>query len=184
MGISGCGNDIRQGSLAINNYLRSMWKMEDKPLGNRSMTEGTIDHSRLCELVETGIDIGAHIVGQPGGWSLSVRNGGSQQILAAQRSRQVRLFRRFETLVTYLKGVGIAHFDVDAENYAPDSSPAAVRRPDRSLALKHTHRAAAYDQWFREQVLASIQDPRESISHEEASAEFAMRKAALRRAES
>lgn len=39
--------------------------------------------------------------------------------------------------------------------------------------------AAAYDVWFREQVQASIDDPRLSIPHETVQAEFAKRRQAL-----
>ncbi|WP_407830643.1 antitoxin PaaA2 family protein [Verminephrobacter eiseniae] len=46
--------------------------------------------------------------------------------------------------------------------------------------LKRAHEAAVYDAWFREQVQASIDDPRQSMSDEEVRAMFAKRKAALR----
>ncbi len=139
----------------------------------------TIDHGTLSRLVEAGAVRGAHIVGQSGGWAVLVKYGLVERPLAAQRSRQVRLFRKFETLVSYLKEVGIARFDVDAANYDA-ASVSATRRPDRAEALKRAHEAAAYDTWFREQVQASIDDPRPSFSDEEARAMFAKRRAALR----
>jgi hypothetical protein len=139
----------------------------------------TIDHGTLSRLVEAGAVSGAHIVGQPGGWTVTVRYGTHERPLAAQRSRNLRLFRRLETLVSYLKGVGIARFDVDAAAYDPDA-PKAKRRPDRAEALKRAHEAAAYDAWFREQVRASIDDSRPAVSDEEARSRFAARKAALR----
>lgn len=139
----------------------------------------TIDHGTLSRLVEAGAVQGAHIVGQSGGWSVLVKYGMTERPLAAQRSRQVRLFRKFETLVSYLKGLGIARFDVDAANF--DSDPAtATRRPDRAEALKRAHEAVAFDTWFRAQVQASIDDPRAHIADEDAQAMFAKRKAALR----
>lgn len=139
----------------------------------------TIDHGTLSRLVEAGAVRGAHIVGQSGGWAVMVKYGMTERPLAAQRSRQVRLFRKLETLVSYLKALGIARFDVDAANYEMNTAT-APRRPDRSEALKRAHEAAAYDTWFREQVQASIDDPRPSISDEEARAMFAKRRAALR----
>ena len=39
--------------------------------------------------------------------------------------------RRFEPLVSYLKDIGIARFDVDSSNYTPDAITTA-RRPDRA----------------------------------------------------
>lgn len=144
------------------------------------MAAETIDHTTLSRLVEAGAVRGAHIVGQPGGWSVIVSYGMHERPLAAQRSRNVRLFRRFETLVLYLKGVGIARFDVDSSNYSSDSLNTA-RRPDRAAALKRAHEAAAYDIWFREQVQASIDDPRPSIPHEAVEAKFAAKREALRK---
>lgn len=44
------------------------------------------------------------------------------------------------------------------------------KRPDRAEALKNAHEVVAHEKWFREQVRASIDDPRPSISDEEASA--------------
>lgn len=143
------------------------------------MTAETIDHGTLSRLVEAGAVSGVHIVSQSGGWAVLVRYGMTERPLAAQRSRQVRLFRKFETLVSYLKDIGIARFDVDAANYDPDTLK-TTRRPDRAEALKRAHEAAAYDVWFREQVQASIDDPRSSVSDDEARAQFAARKAALR----
>lgn len=134
------------------------------------MAAETIDHTTLSRLVEAGAVRGAHIVGQKGGWAVTIRYGVHERPLAAQRSRQVRLFRKFETLVVYLKQIGIARFDVDAANFDPDALKTS-RRPDRSAALKHAHETAAYDAWFRKQVQAAIDDPQPSIPHAEVMAD-------------
>ena len=140
----------------------------------------TIDHGTLSRLVEAGAVRGAHIVGQSGGWAVLVKYGMTERPLAAQRSRQVRLFKKFETLVSYLKNIGIARFDVDAANY--DTTVATTsRRPDRTEALKRAHEAVAYDTWFREQVQASIDDPRPSMAGELVEAKFAAKRDALRK---
>ncbi|HEV7777590.1 MAG TPA: hypothetical protein VGO76_12050 [Luteibacter sp.] len=140
----------------------------------------TIDHSTLCRLAEAGAVRETHVVGQRGGWSVLVRYGTLERALAAQRSRQVRLFRKLETLVGYLKDIGIAHFEVDSVLYDPSAARTGTR-PDRSLALKRAHEAAAYETWFREQVQASLDDERPAISDEDARRIFAAKKAALRR---
>jgi len=139
----------------------------------------TIDHGTLSRLVEAGAVRGAHIVGQSGGWAVLVKYGMTERPLAAQRSRQVRLFKKFETLVGYLREIGIARFDVDASSYDATTTTTA-RRPDRADALKQAHQAAAYDTWFREQVQASIDDPRPSIAGEVVEAKFAAKRDALR----
>ncbi|AKH63520.1 hypothetical protein GPY51_07960 [Photorhabdus laumondii subsp. laumondii] len=141
----------------------------------------TIDHGTLSHLVEAGAVKGAHIVGQPGGWAVMVRYGMHERPLAAQRSRNVRLFRKFETLVSYLKKIGIARFDVDSSNYAPAPPNTSTRRPDRAEALKRTHEAAAYDAWFREQVQQAIDEPGPGIPHTDVKAKFAAKREALRK---
>ena len=125
------------------------------------MTE-TIDGKTLSELVEAGAVKGVHIVGQKGGWTVVVCCGTTEMPLAAQRNNAVRNFRKLETLVSYLRGIGIQRFDVDAIHYDP------------------ADRTVAHDVWFREQVKTSIDDPRPSISSEAVEAKFAAKRAALR----
>jgi len=67
-------------------------------LASSSTASRTRDHRTLSRLVEAGAVNGAHIVGQTGGWTVLVRCGKTERALAAQRSRQVRLSRKFETL--------------------------------------------------------------------------------------
>ena len=45
--------------------------------------------------------------------------------------------------------------------------------------MKRAHQAAAHDTWFREQVQASIDDPRPSVDDQAAKKEFAAKRAAL-----
>lgn len=146
------------------------------------MTQETIDHGTLSRLVEAGAVRGAHVVGQKGGWAVLVRYGMTERPLAAQRSRQVRVWRKFETLVGYLREIGIAQFDVDAAHYDPDPSHAA-KRPDRAEALRRAHEAVEHDKWFREEVQAALieaDDPATQwVSHDEAKAEWAKFRAEL-----
>jgi hypothetical protein len=145
-------------------------------------TQETIDHSTLARLVEAGAVRGAHVVGQTGGWALMIRYGMAERALAAQRSRQVRLFKRMETLVAYLREVGISRFDVDAASFADEVAPSR-RRPDRAEALRKTHEAAEHDRWFREQVEQGIReadDPNtEWVPHEIVKADMARQRAEL-----
>lgn len=146
------------------------------------MAAETIDHTTLSRLVEAGAVRGAHVVGQDGGWAVMIKYGMAERALAAQRSRQVRLFKRMETLVSYLKDVGISHFDVDAVNYAPETVK-THSRPDRAEALRRAHEAAAHDKWFREQVdiaLREADDPNTVwVSNDDAKKEWAKKRAEL-----
>lgn len=140
------------------------------------MIENTINHSTLAKLVESGGVRAAHVIGLAGGWGISVKCGRSVRPLAAQRGK-VRLFSRLETAAAYLKGIGIARFDVDVLGYDPQ--PARRARPDRAASLKRAHAAAAYDMWFRSQVQAALDDPRPGIPHEEVSARWRRKRSQL-----
>ncbi|MBN8649347.1 MAG: hypothetical protein J0L55_15440 [Caulobacterales bacterium] len=139
----------------------------------------TIDHTTLSELIVAGAIANAHIVGQPGGWSVSVNYGKAHRVLRAQRTKQVRLFKKMDSLVEYLKGVGISHFDVDASSYKPEPKS----RPDRSESLRKTHEAAAHDKWFREQVEEGLKLARSPdavwIDHEDVKVMLAQKKAEI-----
>ncbi|MEO1988863.1 MAG: hypothetical protein ABGX47_19790 [Martelella sp.] len=146
------------------------------------MTAETIDHSTLSRLVEAGAVSGAHVVGQPGGWSVLVKYGMAERALAAQRSRQVRVFRRMETLVSYLKDIGIQRFDVDAAEYE-SAGGKTHSRPDRAEALRRAHEAAVHDKWFREQVEIALKEAddlnAEWVPHEVVKQDMARQRAEL-----
>ncbi|MEM5372614.1 hypothetical protein V4C53_42285 [Paraburkholderia azotifigens] len=143
------------------------------------MATETIDQKTLSQLVEAGAVRAAHVVGHGNGWTISARYGLTERFLAAKRG-DVRVFRKLETLVSFLRDMGISHFDVDAADYDPQTA-GRVTRPDRSAALKEAHAARAYDRWFREQVQESLDDPRPNVPHAQVQQEMAEKKAALRR---
>lgn len=72
----------------------------------------TITHPTLVQLVADGAARVVVAVGQLGGWSLLVCYG-----LAAQRSKQLRVFRKLDTLVLYLQQIGVSRFEVDASSF-------------------------------------------------------------------
>ena len=142
------------------------------------MATETIDQKTLTELVEAGAVRAARVVGCGNVWALSARCGAHDRFLSAKRG-DVRVFRRLETLVGFLRDIGITRFDVDASAFDPDAAGRATR-PDRAAALRAAHEAAAHDRWFREQVQQALDDPRAPIPDAEVSADFASRRAALR----
>jgi hypothetical protein len=134
------------------------------------MGTDTIDHATLQRLAEAGAVRAAAAIGQPGGWGIVVKYGMAEHALAAQRGKKVRVFRKLETVVSYLKSVGISRFEVDTAQYEPNSKTHHAR-PDRAQALRQAHEAAAHDRWFREQVETALKeaDRSETVgsSHEE-----------------
>lgn len=109
-----------------------------------------------------------------------VKYGTQERPLIAKNTGAIRVWRRFETLASYLKEMGVTQFEVDTARYDQESA-ATTRRPDRAEALRKAHEAAAYDKWFREQVLAAIDDPRPSIPDNEVKTHFARKRDALRK---
>ncbi len=146
------------------------------------MSAETIDHNTLVRLVEADVVRGAHVIGQVGGWGIVIRYGRLERPLAATRSKQVRTFKKLETLVTYLKAIGISQFDVDARHYDP-ATVQTYTRPDRTAALRQAQEAVAHDQWFRAQVAQGLQAADEPatvwIAHDEAKADMQRQRESL-----
>ena len=138
-----------------------------------------LDHATLGRMAESGRINATHIVGLPGGWAIQVDVNHQEHVLIAQRSGNVRLFKKFETLVSYLLDLGIDHFQVDASTFDP-SQLNTYQRPDRALALKRAHEAAAYESWFAEQVEASLEDVSPVIEDDDAERQFAAYRANLK----
>lgn len=141
-------------------------------------TRDTVDHATLERLVEAGVVRGANIVGQAGGWSVVIQYGMSERALAAKRGA-VRIFRKFETLASYLRGIGIVRYQVDATQFDPVALKTGHKREDAAERMKHAHAAAAYDKEFRAGVQASLDDPRPSLPHAQVASKWATKRAEL-----
>jgi hypothetical protein len=148
-----------------------------------AIPSSTIDQPTLERLVEAGAVHGANIVGSPGGWSVVIQYGKTERRLAARRG-SVRSFARFETLVAYLKKMGITQFQVDASEYDPVTVKGERFREDAAERMRHAHEAAAHDKWFRAQVAQAIveaDDPATAwLTNEEVNAHSAARRAKWR----
>ncbi len=138
----------------------------------------TIDHASLTRLVNEKAISDARVIGRPGGWGVAVRNGNVEHMLTARRGA-VRVFRKFETLASYLKGIGIVDYRVNARDFDPVSPTAARQRTDSSARMKGAHMAAAYVQWLEREIQAALDDPQPSVEHAQVAAEWALERAAL-----
>lgn len=135
----------------------------------------TIDHATLTRLVEADAVSDASIIGQPGGWGIVIKYGITERALAAKRG-SIRIFRKFETLVGYLKAIGLVKYQVDATGFDPTALKSTRRSEVASARMTAAHDAAAYDKWFCEQLQAAIDDPRPSIPNEEVKMHFSARR--------
>lgn len=138
----------------------------------------TIDHSTLERLIEAGAVRGASIVGQPGGWGVVIQYGMMERALAAKRGA-ARIFRKFETLVSYLKDIGITKYQVDASHFDPVALKTSRKRSDAAERMKNAHQAAAYKDWLKGQVQEAIDDSSPSVPQTQVDAEWAIERAAL-----
>ncbi len=122
----------------------------------------------------------ASVIGQAAGWGVLVKYGTTERPLAAKRG-QVRLFRKLETVVSYLKDLGIAKFDVDAGNFDPEKLRTTRNRPDTAVVMQRAHKAIVHDRWFREQVKLGLADLEagKTVSEVDHDARWAKRRAAL-----
>ena len=143
-----------------------------------AVTHDTIDHVTLSRLVEANAVNGANIIGQAGGWGVVIKYGMTERALATRRGT-VRVFRKFETLVGYLKEMGVAKYQVDATDY--DSAALKLSRSNVGAGerMKAAHEAAAYDKWFRAQVQEALDDPRPSIPDATVKKHFAAKRKAV-----
>lgn len=146
------------------------------------MSPDTIDTAMAKQLIRAQAIQGASIIGRAGGWSVVLKLGTTQKTLAAQRSKDVRVWRSLDRCVSFMKGeLGVALIDqIDASRHAPDS-PMRKRRVDAAERLKRAHEAAAHDTWFREQVTAGLHDLDEGnvLTESAHDAHWAKRRSAL-----
>lgn len=108
-----------------------------------------------------------------------VKTHNGEAILAKARSNEPRRFGNPFHAMSVLHKLGIVTGAYDLSQYQPSRGNTGSARPDQAEAMRRTHEDAAYTRWFRESVQASIDDPRPSIDHETARAEFAERRAGL-----
>ena len=129
-----------------------------------AITADTIDHTTLARLVEAGAVRGADVIGHRGGWGVVVKCGMTERALAARRGA-VRVFRKFETLVSYLKELGISQYNVNAADFDPEALKKSRVRPDASERMRSAFEAKAHTDWMREKVTESLADQRPNIPH-------------------
>ena len=135
-----------------------------------AITADTIDHTTLARLVEAGAVRGVDVIGDHVGWGVVVKYGMTERALAARRGA-VRTFRKFETLVSYLKELGISQYNVNASNFDPQALKTSRVRPDASERMRSAFEAKAHTEWMREKVAESLADPRPNITHAQVMAE-------------
>lgn len=134
-----------------------------------STTANTIDHVTLEHLVEAGVVRSADVIGHAGGWGVVVKYGTTERTLAARRGA-VRTFRKFETLVGYLKDIGISQYNVNAADFDARALKTTRTRPDSAERMRSAFEASAHVKWMQEKAAKSLADTRPNVSHVQAMA--------------
>lgn len=137
----------------------------------------------LKELVAANAVRSADVVGDEGGFVVTVKYGMTERFVAARNNKgevKVRVFSNLTSVDKFLREtVHIVDYHVNAKNYRP--APRAARYAHASDRLKRVHEEAAYTQWLKAEIQESIDDPRPSIPNDEVKRHFAERRAALRK---
>lgn len=94
----------------------------------------TIKEATLRELVGTNSINKACLIGQGGGYAITVHCGKVERLLANTRG-EVRLFK-LNNAAEFLRNIGLEKFEVDSTNYTPGRLRKA--RPDRAEAMRKT----------------------------------------------
>lgn len=99
------------------------------------MPEAYVREPVLRELIalQSGVDV--RLLGQRGGFTLTVSAGETSRTLSTARG-QPRVFASLNTAALYLLGIGVERFKVDAAGFLPARLRKA--RPDRAAALRLT----------------------------------------------
>lgn len=149
------------------------------------MNTHTIDTANAKRMVESSAICGASIIGQPGGWSVVLKLGLQERLLAMQRSNKPRTWRSLDRAVAYLKNeLHIARFDLlDATHHSVGEPLAGKSRADASERLRLAHEAAGHDKWFRSQVDLAVEEADEPdaqwVSNADAKASWQQKRAEL-----
>jgi hypothetical protein len=118
-------------------------------------TPDLISGKAVKGLVESRELRGALVLGQPGGFAVVVRYGSHERAIAAQRSRQIRLWRNLNTAAAYVRDeLGMQRFEIDMADH--DADAVERRRPDTAERQRQLREAAEHDAWFRQQVQEAL----------------------------
>jgi len=89
--------------------------------------------------------------------TVATRSGGDG-LLITTRAKEPRRFADPRKAMLLLREMGIATARFDTSHWHPDKTSTGAPRPDRAVAMKRAHEAAAHDRWFRAQVEEGLRE--------------------------
>lgn len=135
----------------------------------------TFDQARSAAASGGVLSANLRPVGSKFALEFETRSGTAMLITSV--TKEVRKFGNLIKAFEIVRDLGIEGGRYSVAQWHPDEQELdKATRPDRSAALKLTHKAAAYDKWFRAQVQESLDDPRPSIPNDEVKKHFAAKR--------
>lgn len=130
------------------------------------MQSMTIEQLRVAR--DAGGVAGVTVKGQGGAFLVQIATrSGSDAVLAKARSSEPRRFGNLVAALNVLRGIGITTGQFDATEWNPAAKEETVGNRGRADAMRKAHEAAAYAQWLAAEIQQAIDDPRQSIPHDE-----------------
>jgi len=133
-----------------------------------------IDHNEFLELVSSGEVEEIIARGAEGAWAVTVMHHHKVYALTAVRSKGLRRFARVDSVLAYLKDMGVLEFRVDILG-AEDAQGRARQRPDLAEAMRETHASAAEHRHWLEEA-REARDGQPTIPGDEVEARMAARR--------
>ncbi|MFT0544901.1 hypothetical protein ACMHYO_00905 [Allopusillimonas ginsengisoli] len=116
---------------------------------------------------------GVTLKGQGGSFLVQIdTRSGSGALLSKARSIEPRRFGNPLAALNVLRAIGITAGQFDASEYDPADKKFDSGNRGRANAMRGAHKAAAYNEWLVNEIQASIDDSRPSISHDDVMAEM------------
>ncbi len=149
------------------------------------MGTNTISSVLAKQMIEIDAINSVSIISSPDGWFAMFKLGTTEKPLGTQRTDKPRMWRSLDRCVEYLKNeLHIVRFELlDASESCTFAIKEGKSRIDASTRLRNTHKAAAHDKWFRQQVeqgVAEADDPDTKwISNFEANESWTKKRAEL-----
>ena len=85
-----------------------------------------VDETTAQTLIEAGSVRGARVTAQGRSWSVELQTGSGQWVPLVAARGHVRTWKSLDTLVRWLRDLGVAQFSLDARAHDPDQRDMAV----------------------------------------------------------
>lgn len=127
----------------------------------------TLDLSQATAAVESGGVLSAILKGKGAAFFIEFETRAGFAELVTANGRKPRAFRNPVKALELVRKLGLPSGRFSLLEWRPEDAEldTARRRPERSIALKAAHEAAAYSGWLQQKIASSLADPAPNRSH-------------------